>query len=148
MVTVCNVVSAAPSPGAGGLCSGSASITNTSKSSDLSLSPSPSFFFFFSCSSSCRLSPYLMNESPDQSSTPGSERRWGYLNVPDSDAETVSLPLPRSCMHWFTTTLKNSEGAAANHQSTILDTTLNNAHQYILSIPVCSVCVCAHTCFF
>lgn len=26
-----------------------------------------------------------------QSSTPGSERRWSYLNVPDSDAETVSL---------------------------------------------------------
>ncbi|XP_061579320.1 synaptotagmin-like protein 5 isoform X2 [Cololabis saira] len=25
------------------------------------------------------------------SSTPGSERRWGYLNVPDSDAETSSI---------------------------------------------------------
>lgn len=122
------------------------SLTHQRAQISLSLSLLLLLLFFFSCSSSCRLSPYLMNESPDQSSTPGSERRWGYLNVPDSDAETVSLPLPRSCMHWFTTTLKNSEGAAANHQSTILDTTLNNAHQYILSM--CSVCVCAHTCFF
>uniref|UniRef100_A0AAR2L0V3 Synaptotagmin-like protein 5 n=1 Tax=Pygocentrus nattereri TaxID=42514 RepID=A0AAR2L0V3_PYGNA len=28
---------------------------------------------------------------PFQSSTPGSVRKWGYLNVPDSDAETSSL---------------------------------------------------------
>uniref|UniRef100_A0A8C5CVE1 Synaptotagmin like 5 n=1 Tax=Gadus morhua TaxID=8049 RepID=A0A8C5CVE1_GADMO len=35
--------------------------------------------------------PFLSLASLRQSSTPCSERRWGYLNVPDSDAETSSI---------------------------------------------------------
>ncbi|XP_072252873.1 synaptotagmin-like protein 5 isoform X2 [Leuresthes tenuis] len=32
-----------------------------------------------------------LSSAVSTSSTPGSERRWGYLNVPDSDAETSSI---------------------------------------------------------
>ncbi|KAM9709237.1 synaptotagmin-like protein 5 isoform 1-T1 [Menidia menidia] len=32
-----------------------------------------------------------LSNAVSTSSTPGSERRWGYLNVPDSDAETSSI---------------------------------------------------------
>ncbi|KAK0141038.1 Synaptotagmin-like protein 5 [Merluccius polli] len=32
-----------------------------------------------------------LSNAVSASSTPGSERRWGYLNVPDSDAETSSI---------------------------------------------------------
>ncbi|KAM6985095.1 synaptotagmin-like protein 5 [Aplochiton taeniatus] len=32
-----------------------------------------------------------LSNAMSTSSTPGSERRWGYLNIPDSDAETSSL---------------------------------------------------------
>ncbi|XP_038145661.1 synaptotagmin-like protein 5 isoform X2 [Cyprinodon tularosa] len=32
-----------------------------------------------------------LSNAASMSSTPGTERRWGYLNVPDSDAETSSL---------------------------------------------------------
>ncbi|XP_035459629.1 synaptotagmin-like protein 5 isoform X2 [Scophthalmus maximus] len=32
-----------------------------------------------------------LSNAMSTSSTPGSERRWGYLNVPDSDAETSSI---------------------------------------------------------
>ncbi|XP_049905082.1 synaptotagmin-like protein 5 isoform X1 [Epinephelus moara] len=32
-----------------------------------------------------------LSNAQSTSSTPGSERRWGYLNVPDSDAETSSI---------------------------------------------------------
>ncbi|XP_023271749.1 synaptotagmin-like protein 5 isoform X1 [Seriola lalandi dorsalis] len=32
-----------------------------------------------------------LSNAVSTSSTPGSERRWGYLNIPDSDAETSSI---------------------------------------------------------
>ncbi|XP_023193029.1 synaptotagmin-like protein 5 isoform X4 [Xiphophorus maculatus] len=32
-----------------------------------------------------------LSNAASTSSTPGTERRWGYLNIPDSDAETSSL---------------------------------------------------------
>ncbi|XP_068602284.1 synaptotagmin-like protein 5 [Brachionichthys hirsutus] len=32
-----------------------------------------------------------LNKAVSASSTPASERRWGYLNIPDSDAETSSI---------------------------------------------------------
>ncbi|XP_075870651.1 synaptotagmin-like protein 5 isoform X1 [Nelusetta ayraudi] len=32
-----------------------------------------------------------LSSAMSTSSTPGSERRWGYLNIPDSDAETSSI---------------------------------------------------------
>ncbi|XP_069569739.1 synaptotagmin-like protein 5 isoform X3 [Brachyistius frenatus] len=32
-----------------------------------------------------------LSNTVSASSTPGSERRWGYLNIPDSDAETSSI---------------------------------------------------------
>uniref|UniRef100_A0A8B9GNY6 Synaptotagmin-like protein 5 n=1 Tax=Astyanax mexicanus TaxID=7994 RepID=A0A8B9GNY6_ASTMX len=35
--------------------------------------------------------PFLSPLNPFQSSTPRSERKWSFLNVPDSDAETSSL---------------------------------------------------------
>ncbi|MEQ2165246.1 hypothetical protein GOODEAATRI_014926 [Goodea atripinnis] len=42
-----------------------------------------------------------LSNTASTSSTPCTERRWGYLNVPDSDAETVSLLVSHVCMLLF-----------------------------------------------